>query len=301
MKILVISDKMANFSELCGGAKALGGDAVAFAVCGKDEAVAIPAGKVYCAEAGRDKLFEDSFASVKEVVLKENPEAVLISATKRGKYLAARLAAALGTSALTDLSNITVEGGCVKGTQMYYGGAALRTLKSKGTAVVTAGAGSFEPVSGNAGEVVDAPVCEAGKIVRKEIRRKEVQSVNLAAAKIVVGVGRGFAKKEDIALADALAAAVGGEVGCSRPIAEGEKWMDVARYIGVSGVTLKPDVYFAVGISGQIQHTIGIGSAKTVIAINKDKNAPIFKVCDYGIVGDLYKILPALTDMIKAG
>ncbi|MGD9809682.1 MAG: electron transfer flavoprotein subunit alpha/FixB family protein [Deferribacterales bacterium] len=302
MKILVIGDKLGNYEELCGAVDGLAGESIAFTVLGGDEAGSIPAKKVYRTQLSDSNMYEDCFDTIKELISTEKPEAVFLNATKKGKYMAARLAASLGTSAMTDMSNVVIEDGCVKGSQMYYGGVALRTLKSKGTAVVTLSAGGFEPASGSAGEVAELPLVDNGfKIVRKEVQKKEVKTVNLAAAKKVVGAGRGFGKQEDLSMAEQLASALGGEFGCSRPIAEGEGWMDISRYIGVSGVMLKPDVYFAVGISGQVQHTIGISSAKTIIAINKDKNAPIFKVCDYGIVGDLYKILPALTDMIKAG
>jgi electron transfer flavoprotein alpha subunit len=92
-----------------------------------------------------------------------------------------------------------------------------------------------------------------------------------------------------------LAAVMGAEVGCTRPIAEEEKWLPREVYIGVSGVILAPEVYLGIGLSGQVQHTVGINRAKLIFAINKDKNAPIFKQADYGIVADLYKIVPALT------
>lgn len=111
-------------------------------------------------------------------------------------------------------------------------------------------------------------------------------------------IGRGLAKQEDLEMVYAFAAKLGAEVGCSRPIAQGENWMAISRYIGVSGVMLKPDIYVALGISGQVQHTVGVRDAKIIIAVNKDKNAPIFKQCDYGIVGDIYKVVPALTELL---
>ena len=119
--------------------------------------------------------------------------------------------------------------------------------------------------------------------------------MNLAAAKVVVGVGRGLEREENLSLARDLAAAIGGEVGCSRPVAEGEKWMPRETYIGVSGVMIKPELYIACGISGQVQHMAGVNQSRVIVAINKDKSAPIFKQCDYGIVGDLSVVLPALT------
>lgn len=300
MKILIVSNRLSNFKELAGGAGKLGTSTSAFAVCTGEEASAIGADRVYCTQPDSSKRYDDYFDTLMSVVEAEQPEMIMISSTKQGKYMAASLAAALGTSTLTDLSDIAIENGAVKGTQMYYGGAAVKTVRSIGTAVVTVNQGSFDEDTSAAGEVINIPFAGSGTgIVCKGIRPKEGGSVNLAAAKKVIGVGRGLAKKDDIAMIEKLAVAIGAEVGCSRPIAEGEGWMTTDRYIGVSGVMLKPDVYIAVGISGQVQHIVGVHNAKTIIAINKDKNAPIFKHCDYGIVGDLYKIVPALTELMK--
>lgn len=301
-KVFIFSEKISVYPELVAGGKALGGDVVAFVVGDKAAAdeVASYGAKVYHAEGG--KMLEDYYATIKATVEKEAPGVVLIGTTKAGRVIAGRLAASLGTTALTDLSNIEMDGGAVKGTQMYYGGVALTTLKSKGsTAVVTVGSGAWEPAAkGGAGEVVAADVLPSDtKIVRKEVRKKEGEAVDLSAAKRVVGVGRGMGAKEDLAMIEELAKLMEAEVGCTRPIAEGEGWMGVERYIGVSGVMLKPDFYVSIGISGQIQHTIGINTSRVVVAINKDKNAPIFKECDYGIVGDLYKVVPALNALLK--
>jgi electron transfer flavoprotein alpha subunit len=110
----------------------------------------------------------------------------------------------------------------------------------------------------------------------------------------VVGVGRGFAAEADLDLARTLAVKLGAELACSRPIAEGVDWMPAERYLGVSGATIKPDLYLAVGISGQVQHLVGVNGAKVIVAVNKDKNAPIFASADFGVVGDLYQVLPEL-------
>lgn len=298
-KALLYSDKISNFAELAAAAKHIGKEAIAFVIGSASDASEVSkyVSKVIHAEQN-DKMAEAFFDSLK--VAAADADVVLIGSTKRGKYMAGRLAATCGTSALTDLSNMEVDGSGIKGTRMYYAGVALSTVKSKGKAVVILPAGAFDAVAAGAnGEVTVAEAGGVSNLVRTEVRKKEGESVNLAAAKKVVGVGRGFGKQEDLALAEAFAKALGAEVGCSRPIAEGEGWMSTDRYIGVSGVMLKPDVYVAVGISGQIQHTIGINSSKIIIAINKDKNAPIFKQCDYGIVGDLTKILPELTRLFS--
>lgn len=301
MKTLIFCDKLENYAELCGGAKTLGGEVAAYFIGGKDTAAKCPADKVYYTQAQEGKPVEDYFDSFMEAVSKVSPNVIMVSATKRGKFMAAKVAAALKTSAITDITSLKADGENVVATKMYYGGLAVNTLKSKGVAVLTVGVGFFDKnASSSAGEVIEIPF-KAGNsgVIRKEIRKKEGETVNLAAAKKVVGVGRGIAKKEDLQLARDLAAVIGAEIGCSRPIAEGEGWMETDRYIGVSGVILKPDVYVALGLSGQIQHTIGVNSSKIIIAVNKDKNAPIFKACDYGIVGDLYKIVPELVKTLK--
>lgn len=115
----------------------------------------------------------------------------------------------------------------------------------------------------------------------------------------MVSVGRGIGSKENIAIAEELAKEIGAEIACSRPVAENEKWMEHERYVGISNLMLKPDLYLAVGISGQIQHMVGANGSQTIMAINKDKNAPIFQFADYGIVGDVMKILPALTRQLS--
>ena len=133
----------------------------------------------------------------------------------------------------------------------------------------------------------------------RERRSKTASNVDLGKARRVIGIGRGLLAKEDLQMVWDLASALDAEVGCSRPIAEGEHWMDRERYVGVSGVLLKSDIYLALGISGQIQHMVGGNGAKTIIAVNKDKNAPIFQYADYGLVGDIYKVVPLLTELLK--
>ena len=116
-----------------------------------------------------------------------------------------------------------------------------------------------------------------------------------------MGVGLGFNRQDDLGLAHALADALDAAFGCTRPVADDKKWLPSAQYIGISGANIHADLYVAVGISGQIQHTAGIRDAKVVVAINKDPKAPIFAAADYGIVGDLYDVLPALTAAVKRG
>ena len=124
--------------------------------------------------------------------------------------------------------------------------------------------------------------------------------MDITEAKIVVCVGRGVEKKEDVELARELARVLGGEVGCSRPVAEELHWLPEEVYLGISGKKIKPDLYVGVGVSGQIQHVTGIRDTKVIFAINKDENAPIFDAADYGIVGDLYQVVPKLIQELKS-
>lgn len=125
------------------------------------------------------------------------------------------------------------------------------------------------------------------------------ESVDLAAAATILGVGRGFAKREDLDLGRELAAALGAELACTKSLADFE-WLPEDRIVGLSGAKTKPDLYLSVGISGQVQHTVGISQAKIIAAVNSDKEAPIFQLADYGIVGDLYQVVPALMEKLKS-
>ena len=223
----------------------------------------------------------------------------LFDATRRSKALAAGVAAKRGAGLVNDALSLEA-GDAVKATFRTYGGLAAAAVRIvSADAVVTVGAGVFEPEPADAS--ADIPViavekvAPAAAIVVKERRAKAAASVDLTKAKRVIGIGRGIAKQEDIAMIEAFAKAIGAEIGCSRPIAEGEHWMERERYIGVSGTQLKADIYIALGISGQIQHMVGAADCGVILAVNKDKNAPIFKDADAGIVGDLYKIVPELT------
>ena len=121
------------------------------------------------------------------------------------------------------------------------------------------------------------------------------QATNLAAAKRIVACGRGFREEADLHIAHDLAAQLGAELACSRPLAEGVSWFEKKLYVGISGAQVSPELYIAVGISGQLQHVVGMNKSQTVVAINSDSDAPIFEQADYGIVGDLYAVLPELT------
>lgn len=262
-------------------------------------APACPVDKAFVV-ADQGIVFDDYFETFAAVTAEYAPDAIIFSSEKRMRSIAARIAAVCKTAVIADVNAMEVAEGKLYCSHLVYGGAAVRCESSAAdTTVVVLAPGSFEDLKGEAAEKesVDfaAPAHPAKFVERRE---KQGETVNLSAAKRAVGIGRGLAKQEDLEMVYAFAAKLGAEVGCSRPIAQGENWMAISRYIGVSGVMLKPDIYVALGISGQVQHTVGVRDAKIIIAVNKDKNAPIFKQCDYGIVGDIYKVVPALTELL---
>jgi electron transfer flavoprotein alpha subunit len=148
-------------------------------------------------------------------------------------------------------------------------------------------------------ETIDITLAEDQIRSKPEPPFREAQrSVDLSTADLIVSVGRGIREKENLSLVESLAEALGAELAASRPICD-NGWLPMERQVGSSGQTVAPKAYFAIGISGAIQHLVGMKGAKTVVAINKDENAPIFEIADYGIVGDLFEVVPALTEEIK--
>ena len=165
-------------------------------------------------------------------------------------------------------------------------------------------AGTFRADARESGssEVVVVEVTLAASQIRMtagERFRESAQTVDLSAAPLIVSVGRGIKEEENIAIVQELADALGAELAASRPICD-NGWLPMERRVGSSGQTVAPKLYLAVGISGAIQHLVGMKGAKTIIAINKDENAPIFEIADYGVVGDLFEVVPALTKAILA-
>lgn len=307
--VWIITDDQNSVGELCGGGQQLGAQVSVVLFGDKnqgEEAIFSGADNVYLfGSPGESVMVEAYSKSIADLLREAKADLVMVYSSVRGKLMAGRIASQLGTSVISNVTELSVEDGSVVAKHMVYGGAAIRAEKALSeTAVVTIGSGVFSAMPKDAvrqGKIneINPNVDDAG-IRILETRPKQGELVNLNSAKRVVGVGRGFANKEDLKMAEDLAALVGAEMACSRPIAEGEKWMSKERYIGVSGIVLKPDIYISMGISGQIQHLVGVNQAKTLVAINKDKNAPIFKHVDIGLVGDLYKVLPKIVEKMKA-
>ena len=231
---------------------------------------------------------------------------VLLGSTRRGRELGGRLAQSLGAGCVTDATSLTVEDGRLVAGRYNLGGATVqreaidtpvqviavmpKIFEAGEPAGATAGAGAVTLVSPE----LSAP---AVRLVAR--RPKGGEAVDLAAAPRIVGVGRGLAKREDLPIGEGLARALAAELACTKSLAD-FGWLPEDRIVGLSGAKTAPDVYLAVGVSGQVQHTVGIAQARIIAVINQDKDAPIFGLADYGVVGDLYKVVPALVEKLKA-
>jgi electron transfer flavoprotein alpha subunit len=312
-ELMVFSEKAALLAELLANAVKLAEAdklVVSAAVIGDQAAIAAAfaqgAQKVYnLGVKADDVLLDDYVPTLKALVQAKQPALILIGATRQGKALAGRLGAALGISAITDAKVFNPTASGIEITHLIFGGGAVRVEKANtAIAIATQGASVVEALPAQAGATGEvetvAFVAPAWKATLTERKQKPPASVNLAVAKKVVCAGRGIGKKEDLTMVFELATLLGGEVAATRPLTEGLDWLPKERYIGVSGATVKPDLYLSLGVSGQAQHTVGITESRVIAAVDKDKDAPIFGQADYIIIGDLYQYVPALIAALKA-
>lgn len=302
----LLAELVANATQL---AKAENASVTAIVVGGQskiDQAFSQGAQKVYTlGENPDDRLLDDYVSTITQLVKAKKPAVLIIGATRQGKAIAGRLAACLGVSAITDAKYFKQVNGDVEITHLIFGGGAVRVEKANTPLLVMTQSPSvceaLVEQPGASGEVEKVEFVEpAWKSKLVERKQKPPASVNLSVAKTVVCAGRGIAKKEDLDMIFELASLLEGEVAATRPLTEGLDWLPRERYIGVSGATVKPDLYLSVGVSGQAQHTVGITDSRVIVAIDKDKEAPIFSQSDYYIVDDLYQFVPAMISALKA-
>ncbi|RLF28329.1 MAG: electron transfer flavoprotein subunit alpha/FixB family protein [Thermoplasmata archaeon] len=312
--VLVYSDDEKNMLELIAKAKDVSKEldekATAVVFDTDDESLAKKyimhgADRVFMVKTGLNTFKGEEYTDAMEKILEEtNEEVVIVGSTKNGKELASRLAAKLDTGCVIDCINLYVKDGKLTTERVVYSGNAIAVERfNSKPAVVTIPPKVFDPLpedESRAGEVIKKEVKVDGYPSRiVDVKEMKTGEVNVEDAEIIVSCGRGFKKKEDIQLVEELAKVLRGTTGCSRPIAADLKWLSEDHWIGLSGHKVKPKLYIAVGISGQIQHIAGMRDSDVVVAINKDPEALIFKSADYGIVGDLYEVLPKLTNAVK--
>jgi len=248
---------------------------------------------------------EAHVAVLAEAIRARNPQVVLIGNTSVGIDLAAGAAAATGRPLVSYCLGLEADGAAVVAHSQLYGGKIIATTRTEAPAVFAVVGGSFPEAAGKSGgkgaqETMGPPASLSSLHTRfAGATAPSGEGVDITKAERIVSVGRGIGGPENLELAEELAQALGAEVGASRPVCD-SGWLPKARQVGKSGMTVKPKLYFAVGISGAPEHLEGMRDADLIIAVNSDANAPIFKVAHFGTTSDLFDLLPALTERLKA-
>ena len=314
-EVLVLADVSAEGTvgkatfELLTAARALGEpSAVVIGAPGtadkvKDVLADYGAAKVYVAESDDIDgfLVAPKAEALAAVVAQASPVAVLVASTPEGKEIAGRLAIKIDSGILTDAVGIDADG---TATQSIFGGAITTQSKvTRGTPIITLRANSVPAEAASAaGEVVPVEFTVSDSAKKAKVVDRVVEQTSsrpaLTDASIVVSGGRGMGGADNFAIVEKLADALGGAVGASRAATDAG-WYPHTSQVGQTGVTVSPQLYVAVGISGAIQHRAGMQTSKTIVAINKDAEAPIFELADFGIVGDLFDVAPQLTDEVE--
>jgi len=254
-------------------------------------------------EAG-EMLAEPSQEILTSIIRERKPFLVLMGHSSFGIDLAPALAIKLGTPLLTDCIDIALENGSVTAVRSIYNGKlnAVYSFAPSGTVMVTGRIGEFPVEEGNReGKVEQVNISLESNFDSKRFdgyTEQEAAGVDISQAEVLVSIGRGIKDKNNIEIAERLAHELGGVLACSRPIAD-YGWLPSEYQVGLSGKTVNPKLYLALGISGAFQHIVGMKGAKMIVAVNRDGRAPIFRVADYGVVDDLFKIIPLLVQKIS--
>lgn len=236
---------------------------------------------------------------IADVARRQDASLVVLATTSRFREVFPLLAKRLDASCVADVTALRNDEGALHAERLVYGGVAVASvLLAKPVAVVTAPApkSTASLVAAQPVDVSAVPTASKRLVSRDTVERE----AKLPTAKKIVSFGRGLRSQDDTALIQRLAELLTAEVGCSRPIVEDMRWLTVDHQVGLTGTTVTPELYVAVGISGQIQHLVGMRDSKVIVAINNNPAAPIFTVADIGIVGDLYEIVPRLIDALAA-
>ena len=298
-KIKKVSREALSIARKLAGAA--GGDVIGFA---SDRAVADEAGrygakKIHVANIG-PYLTETYAAAMKQVADDVQPSGILFGGSSNGRDLAPRLAAKLNAGVASDVDRLEWTNGKLRARRPVYSGKAFATVEVSTPAIATTRPNAFpaEESGGGAAEVVEVSAAAESKAKLLETNVPEAGELSIAEADIIVSGGRGLKEAANFSLIRDLAHALGGAVGASRATVDAG-WIDHQHQVGQTGRVVSPNLYIAAGVSGAIQHLAGMSSSKHIVAINKDPEAPIFRVADLGVVGDLFQIVPALTEEVK--
>ena len=252
----------------------------------------------------KDYLTLPAAETVAELILKHNPAVMLFASSYAGRDLVANLSARLDCGAITDVGDFQLKDGSIEATIPALGASYQNTstLLNQGTKLLVVRPKSFEPKVNEQPLAVEEVAAARDEKLRQVHMKERIvvkrEGPSLEGAKIVVSGGRGLKGEEQFAILKELADVLGAAVGASRAAVDAG-WVPYAMQIGQTGKTVKPDIYFAVGISGAVQHLSGMKTSKYIITINKDAEAPIFQYSDFGVVGDLFKVVPQLIEELK--
>ena len=272
-----------------------------------EKLISFGADRVFMVTPRIEEINTESYIHILNTIISEvNPHIILLGSNRVGKELAPRLAGRFNTGSASECISAELdENKNLKIQRVVYSGngVAEQTFTSK-PQIATLAMQTFKPKlreDGKSGEImqktIELPVAKT-KVVN--ISERTLGAVCIEDAEFIVSIGRGLKNKEDLPIIKNLAESLKGEIGCSRPIASDLKWLPTEHWVGLSGHKVKPRIYIACGISGQIQHLAGMRDSDIIVAINKDPEAPIFNAADYGIVGDIYKVVPAIVDKLKS-
>ena len=300
-------EALAAAQSLAGGT----GQQVSAVVLGTDQSLArevssYSVAKVISAENAKlSEYTPDAYTdAMEQVVRATQPAFVVMPHTYLVRDYAPKLAARFGRDLISDCVRASVADGKATFTRRIFQGKidadVVPTDEPPVFATFQSGAYRGDQAEKGSGAEVESMPVEVGEVrMKPEAPFQEVKgAVDLSKAEVIVAIGRGIKSQENLALAEKLAAALGGEIAASRPICDAG-WLPIDRQIGSSGQTVAPKLYVALGISGAIQHLVGMKNAGTIVAVNKDPEAPIFDIADYGIVGDLFEVVPVLTEEVK--
>ncbi len=293
--IIVTEEK--QVAALVAAARGLGGKVTAIVVGPRtlaDVAAAAGPDEVKWVEASQGVPVEAYAGMVARMVAAAAPKAVVASASAEGRVLAGAVAAKLCAAVIPGGLKLSASGDKIVVERADLSGKVIETVEVAGP-VVTFYAGNDVTVAGSVPAPIEQVAADGAADIKVEkTAPAEGAGAGINKAAVVVSVGRGLKKKDDLAIIQSLANALGAEIGCSMPVADDLGWIEKERYVGRSGQHIAPRLYIAIGIQGAPQHLEGIRDAKVVVGINNDPDAPIFKSADYGIVGDLYEVVPAL-------
>lgn len=260
------------------------------------------------AETGADKVIKIDLGGqpisacaqeIAERVAQESPALVLVESNWDGQLIAASLAALEDAALFIDPQELGLVDAGMTSVRMVYGGSAFMKEIATRPIVAVVPPGDYEPVDPKQPASIEELSCSSSDIKLISEDLVESQKVDLSAERIVVGVGRGLGSADGVPMMRKFAQALDAGIGCTRPVGEEEGWFGDSGYLGISGDKIKPELYLACGISGQVQHMVGVSGAGMIFAINKDPNATIFKECDYGLIGDISTVIPRLTDLLS--